>query len=163
MTRDNPLLKKLFELTEPVVADHGYELVDIEFRREQTGWIMRVFIDQPSGISFADCERVSRELSAVLDVADVIAQTYRLEVSSPGVDRPLRTAAHFRSQIGSIARIVLGQGIDGRRNFKGQVVAVEPDTVVVDVDGTTYKLPVGDIDSAKLVPDWDSVLRERDQ
>lgn len=160
MSQPLEITTKLLDICEPVVTGAGYELVDIVFRREQHGWILRVFIDGVGGISFADCARVSRELSPVLEVADPVPQAYSLEVSSPGVDRPLRTPDHFRASIGSIAKVVLGQGLDGRRNFKGEVVAVEPDTVVLDVDGQQFRLPVSDIDSARIVPNWDQVLKQ---
>ncbi len=99
-------------------------------------------------------------MSAVLDVADPLPEAYGLEVSSPGISRPLRTPEHFQAQIGSVAKVVLAHGLDGRCNFKGELVAVEPDAVVVDVDGTQFHLPFADIDSAKLVPNWDEVLKQ---
>ncbi len=160
MPQQQEITTKLLDICEPVVAGAGYELVDIVFRREQHGWILRVFIDGVGGISFADCTRVSRELGPVLDVADPIPQAYSLEVSSPGVNRPLRTQDHFHESIGSIAKVVLGHGLDGRRNFKGEVVAVEPETVVMDIDGQQFRLPVSDIDSARIVPNWDKVLKQ---
>lgn len=150
--------KQLIEIVEPVVTAAGYELVDLQYRREQNGWVLRVFIDAPGGISFDDCERVSRELGPVLDVRDPVPQAYNLEVSSPGVARPLRTPEHFRRYAGQTAKVTLGAGINGRRNFKGTLVEVEGDDhVVIDVDGESYKLPVGDIRSASLVPDWNAV------
>ncbi len=155
----NPIVSKLLEIIDPVLSDSGYELVDLEYRREQHGWVLRVFVDHPQGINFDDCERITRELGPVLDVEDPIPQAYNLEVSSPGIARPLRTPAHFRQQIGQVAKVALGNGLDGRRNFTGELVAVESDTVVINVDGKEFRLPIGDIDSAKLVPDWNSVLR----
>jgi len=160
MAHRNSTNTKLLAICEPVVAGAGYELVDVEYLRDQSGWVLRVYIDGPGGVGFDDCEAVSRELGAVLDVEDPIAQAYRLEVSSPGISRPLRTPDHFRAQIGSVAKIVLATALDGRRNFKGQVVAVEPDVIVVDVDGKTFRIPFADIDSAKLVPNWDEVLKQ---
>jgi ribosome maturation factor RimP len=160
MSHQQETTAKLLDICEPVVTGAGYELVDIVFRREQHGWVLRVFIDGVGGISFADCERVSRELSPVLDVADPVPQAYNLEVSSPGVDRPLRTPEHFRNSIGSVAKVVLARGLDGRRNFKGELVAVEPETVVIDVDGQRFELPLSDIDSARIVPNWDEVLKQ---
>lgn len=126
-----------------------------------------------SEISFDDCERLSRELGAVLDVEDPIGHAYHLEVSSPGVDRPLRKLSHFRRFLGHEARIRLLHGVEGRRNFKGTLVAVSPDpaapeaagqdraTITVDVDGKDYELPYGAIESARLVPDWDAIMGTR--
>jgi ribosome maturation factor RimP len=131
---------------------------------------------QGARISFADCERISRELSAVLDVEDPIAHAYSLEVSSPGLDRPLRTVAHFERFIGEVVKVTLAGGIGGRRNFKGTLVAVsgaagttsEHDQttseqagqvmMTINVDGTEYRLPFNDIESARLVPDWDALF-----
>ncbi len=160
MSDKREITAKLLDICEPVITGAGYELVDIVYRREQHGWVMRVFIDGVGGIDCEDCERVSRELSPVLDVADPVSQAYSLEVSSPGVDRPLRTPEHFRNSIGSVAKVVLGQGLDGRRNFKGELVAVEPETVVIDVEGQQFRLPVSDIDSARIIPNWDEMLKQ---
>src|SRR5204862_857613 len=133
------------------------------------GWILRAYIDRAGEeaegtVDLNDCERISRELSAVLDVEDPISQAYSLEVSSPGVDRPLRTADHFRRHIGDEAKIqmaipvVTDTGAE-RRNFKGPILAVDGDLVVVQIDGKhEFRLKLADIDSARLVPDWDQVM-----
>lgn len=166
---------ELFEIAGPVCGQAGYELVDIRYLREQSGWVVRAFIDHPEGISFSDCERISRELSAVLDVEDPIPQAYNLEVSSPGVDRPLRTAEHFRRFMGHTAKVVLSRARDGRKRFKGRIAEVAPAeaperdgdaaeenaTVTIEVeDGQRFALPLADMASAKLVPDWDSLGRK---
>jgi ribosome maturation factor RimP len=173
MENRQKIVNKLVEIVEPVCADAGYELVDVQYTLGPQGWVVRVFIDYPEGndtsssgggISFSDCERVSRELSAVLDVEDPIPQAYTLEVSSPGVARPLRTAEHFRRYIGQDARVTLSQGVDGRRKFHGTLVAVQPGQqpnefiVAMEVDGKTYQLPVADVASANLVPNWDALI-----
>jgi ribosome maturation factor RimP len=183
MSKPTEIKDKLLELSAPVCAGSGYELVDLAFTREQDGWVLRVFIDnaaaEEGGISFADCEHVSRELSTVLDVEDPITQAYRLEVSSPGLDRPLRTAEHFRRQIGEVVKARLHIGVDGRRNFRGTIQSVEPAereptaseadddraaVITLDVDGQPWKLPVADLESARLVPDWDRLFtRSRKQ
>ena len=171
----NPLQQRLIAIVEPVCQAAGYELVDLRFTLEQGGWTLRVAIDRPLDPSVApedvptdrvdllDCENVSRELSAVLDVEDPIPQAFQLEVSSPGIDRPLRTAEHFRYFAGSEAKIQLYMPLalasGERRNFKGMLRGVDGDRVVIDCDGTEFQLPIDDIDHAKLVPDWDAVLR----
>lgn len=172
---------ELFEIAEPVCEDAGYELVDLRYLREQSGWVVRAFIDHPDGITFTDCEQVSRELSAVLDVEDPIPNAYNLEVSSPGVDRPLRKASHFRRFIGETARVVLAEAREGRKRFKGIITAVTPEgedtagegaaegeprraaaeqAVVLRVDGQEFSLPIAEIATAKLVPDWDALSRK---
>src|SRR5215470_11015447 len=134
----------------PPIEGAGYELVDLIWVREPAGWVLRILIDAPGGIGHADCERVSRELSAVLDVNDVIPHAYTLEVSSPGLNRPLRTADHFRRFVGQKARVRLHQGLSGRRNFAGTIVSADAEHVTLDVDGTPFTLPVADVDRANL-------------
>lgn len=150
------LADKIRNVVAPPTEAAGYELVDVEWKRERVGWVCRILIDRigdgPGGVGHHDCERVSRELSAVLDVADVIPQAYSLEVSSPGLDRPLRTAEHFRRFIGHGARVRLRDGLEGRRNFAGTILAVADsnDKVVLEVDGREYVLPLADLDRANL-------------
>lgn len=173
----NPLQNRLISIIEPVVVATGLELVDVRFVLEQGGWVLRVQIDMPVAgitdinevpterVSLTDCEAMSRQLSAVLDVEDPIAQAYQLEVSSPGIDRPLRTAAHYRHFLGSDAKIQLGVPLalpaGERRNFKGTLKTVSDDgaIVAIDCDGQTFELALANIDHAKLVPDWDAVMR----
>lgn len=173
----NPLQTRLISIVEPVLQAAGFELVDLRFLLEQGGWVLRVQIDVPvdqvtdltqvpsERVSLLDCEDMSRELSAVLDVDDPITQAYHLEISSPGIDRPLRTAAHFAHFAGSEAKIQLAVPLQlpggERRNFKGVLKGVvgEPaDKVAIECDGTVFELPLADIDHAKLVPDWDAVM-----
>ena len=171
----NPQQDKLISIVEPVCIAAGYELVDLRFLLDQGGWVLRVCIDLPidpnvdpsevpaDRVDLNDCENLSRELSAVLDVDDPIPQAYSLEVGSPGIDRPLRTAAHFTYFAGSEAKIQLHVGIPTeqgaeRKNFRGILRGVEGDAVQIDVDGKRFSLPIVDIDHAKLVPDWDAVM-----
>jgi len=170
---------KLFEIIEPVAIDGGFEVVDLALVREHGGWILRVYLDRldhSEQVQIEDCARFSRELSAILDVDDPIPCAYNLEVSSPGVERPLRTITHFRTYIGEVAKIRLGAGLDGRRKFTGKIVGVgsgQPaansladssrmaQIVRIEVDGTIYALPHADIVSAQIVPDWDKLLAVR--
>jgi ribosome maturation factor RimP len=172
----NPLHARLISIIEPVCHAAGFELVDLRFVLEQGGWVLRVCVDLPidpnvppsevpsDRVDLLDCENLSRELSAVLDVEDPIPQAYSLEVGSPGIDRPLRTAEHFAYFAGSEAKIQLAiplqtEGGSERRNFRGILRGAEDDTVSIEVDGQLFKLPIGDIDQAKLVPDWDAVMK----
>jgi ribosome maturation factor RimP len=171
----NPQQTKLIQIIEPVLAQSGFELVDVRLIVEQGGWVLRVQVDRPlegvtdltevpsDRVDLTDCTNISRELSAVLDVEDPIPQAYHLEVSSPGIDRPLRTASHFAHFKGSEAKIQLGVPMQTptgeRRNFKGVLTGVVDDKVSIDCDGQIFELEIDDIDSAKLVPDWDAVMR----
>jgi ribosome maturation factor RimP len=157
MTRDVP--DKIHALVAPAVEAAGYELVDAQWKHELVGWIVRLLIDKPAGVSHEDCERVSREVSVLLDVHDVVPHAYHLEVSSPGLDRPLRTEAHFRKFIGQRARVKLHQGVAGRRNFTGTIVKVDPGQVTLEVDGKENVLPLADLDKANLIPVFDMKAR----
>lgn len=171
----NPLQQRLISIVEPVLESAGYELVDLRFLLDQGGWVLRVCVDLPIAddtdvtevpadrVDLSDCENLSRELSAVLDVDDPIPQAYSLEVSSPGIDRPLRTAKHFARFVGSDAKIQMAVGLvtasGERRNFRGILRGVDGDKVAIEVDGQLFQLPLDDIEQAKLVPDWDAVMR----
>jgi ribosome maturation factor RimP len=143
---------KLSQLIEPVVAGQGYELVDVEWKNE-SGWILRVFIDKPaSGVSLDDCAAVSRELSAVLDVEDAIGPAYSLEVSSPGLNRPLKKESDFARFIGKKAKIRTRHPVgEARRNFSGTLVAVAEGKVKIDVGDQVCEVPVADVEKANLV------------
>jgi ribosome maturation factor RimP len=177
MSHIDPIRQRVIDIASPVCAAAGYELVDVRFKSEQGGWTLRVFIDiapeEGSTVDLAavpedlvdlnDCEEISRELSAVLDVEDPVPHAYSLEVSSPGIDRPLRTPAHFRRYVGADIRVAMGVPLGERRNFKGRLSGVEGDdhsaVAIIDVDGQPFRLPVADIDTARIVPDWDAVLK----
>ena len=173
-----PQIQRLFAIVEPVVESAGFEVVDMRLVLEQGGWVLRVQVDRPlddsvpaselrpDTIDLADCENLSRELSAVLDVEDPIPQAYSLEVSSPGIDRPLRTEQHFRYFVESEAKIQLSHGIPTdaaeaglRKNFRGILKGAADGKVSIEVDGQRFELPIDDIDHAKLVPDWDAVMK----
>jgi len=154
-------LKDLWLLTEPYVRDAGFDLIEVVSGREASGWVVRLFIDAPVGaevtVSHEDCARVSRDVSAALDVADSIPHAYQLEVSSPGLDRPLRREGDFARFVGESARIKLSDegGVDGRRNFSGKIRSAKDGRVEIECDGRSYQLPIDGIAKANLVPDWE--------
>jgi ribosome maturation factor RimP len=164
-TRES-ITERLLEIIEPVCASAGYELVDVQYTQSPAGWVVRVFIDHLPGtapgdgaISFTDCERMSRELSAVLDVEDPIPHAYNLEVSSPGLARPLRTAAHFERFAGEVVKVTTSRPLAGRRNFKGTLRGVAGEaTIEMLVDGVLTQIPLADVASASVVPDWDALM-----
>jgi ribosome maturation factor RimP len=169
----------LWRLCEPPIQGAGLDLVELQWTREPEGWVLRVFIDRPEGpklpggdaegaavfdpmyVSHDDCERVSRDLSATLDVVDCIHHTYRLEVSSPGIDRPLRRERDFKRFSGSKARIRTSDPVEGRRNFSGVLAGAQDGQVQIDCDGRSYQLPIDVIVRANLVPDWDAEFHRR--
>lgn len=153
---------RLEMLLAPIVEDLGYEYVGIEYASNPKNRVLRIYIDRPeTGINLDDCESVSREVSAMLDVEEPIPGQYTLEVSSPGVERPLFTAEHFRQHVGEVARVQLDVPLDGRRKFKGTIVAVEHDEVCLEVDGQQWNLPLASVGKARLAPDLDALFAER--
>ena len=142
----------LEKLLAPVVDGLGYELLGIlRLAQARRGVLLRLYIDSEFGITVDDCARVSHHVSGVLDVEDVIRGEYTLEVSSPGLDRPLFTLAHFQRFIGAQVKIRLYRAEHNRRNFSGVLRAVDNDTVLIDDNGTEFRLPYGRIERANLV------------
>jgi ribosome maturation factor RimP len=144
---------RLFGLLEPVLAGLGYELIEVEFSPASSRALVRLYIDRADGspVALDDCERASQAVGKVLDTQDPIEREYQLEVSSPGFDRPLRTAAHFARFVGSEARIELAQPIEGRRRFRGKLGPAEDGEVMIEVDQREWKLPLAGISKARLV------------
>ncbi|TAN49451.1 MAG: ribosome maturation factor RimP [Methylococcaceae bacterium] len=149
--------ERLYMLIEPVVVGMGYEAVGIEF--DQHRRILRVYIDHPDGITVHDCSDVSYQVSGVLDVEEPISGHYNLEVSSPGLDRPLFKLEHFVQFVGSEVRVHLRQAIDGRRNFKGLLLSSDGGQVTINVDGESYTIPYDSIETARLVPDFKAAAK----
>lgn len=141
-------------LVSPVEA-LGFELVGVEFVRAGKHSILRVYIDKETGIDVDDCADVSHQVSAVLDVEDPITTEYNLEVSSPGMDRPLFKVAHYESIVGETVSVKLRMPIDGRRNFKGTLLACENGLISVKVDNDTFELAIENIEKGNLVPNFD--------
>jgi ribosome maturation factor RimP len=155
-------VQDIWLLAEPYVRDAGFDLIEVQYGREPSGWAVRLFIDSPAvadagatAVGLDNCERVSRDVSAALDVADLIPHAYQLEVSSPGLDRPLRRERDFARFVGESARIRLIDGVEGRRNFLGTLRAASDGRVEIACDGRSYDLPIDDIQKANLVPDWE--------
>lgn len=143
---------ELKELLEPTVGRLGYELVDLEVRLGGKNGVVRVFIDGPEGIGLDDCERASRAVSALLDVEDPIPGHYNLEVSSPGLDRKLTKVEHFQRFEGEMLKVRMRFPIEGRRRFRGKLVASNAESILVEADGEVHTLPIATIDTARLVP-----------
>ena len=145
-------MRDLTQLFEPVVESMGYELVGVEFNAGGGHGTLRVYIDREQGVSLDDCAAISHQLSGILDVEEPIQQAYDLEISSPGIDRPLFKLADFERFIGSIAKIKLAVGLEGRKNFKGRLQAVaDARLITIEVDGEQFDLPYADIARANLV------------
>lgn len=149
------LQERLQQMLEPVVESLGYELVLLEYSPSPKNALLRLYIDGAAGIGLDDCERVSKEVSGVLDVEDPIRSAYRLEVSSPGLDRPLVKPAHFERFAGQRARVQLLAPLNGRRRFAGAIRGVAGGVLTLDTEEGIAEIPLSEIDRARLVPDYD--------
>jgi ribosome maturation factor RimP len=160
--------ERLIELLEPVVRGLGYELWDLEYAARRGNGFLRLYIDTgvgfehsaaveneaDQGIDLEDCALVSRAVSLVLDERDPIPVEYTLEVSSPGMDRVLRTAAHFTRFIGERAQVEMTLPVNGRRKFLGKLLALNADELSLEQDGVAVQLPFSGINKARLAPDF---------
>lgn len=151
-------LEQLRAIAERVAASRGLEIWDIQSRRETSGHVIRVFIDRPGpaatpeeSVSIEDCEQVNRELSTILDVEDPLPFTYTLEVSSPGLDRPLRGAADYERFAGRLAKVVVSAPVDNQKAFEGRLRGVDGDAVLLEAaNGRMHRLPLGLITRGRL-------------
>jgi len=144
---------QLDELLKPVVESLGCELWGLDYHAQGKQSMLRVYIEKaPDGVLVEDCERVSRQISSVLDVEDPITGEYTLEVSSPGMDRPLFRLEQYQAYVGEQATIRLRVAFDGRRKFSGILKGIEGDEIVLEVDNEEYLLPFELIDKANIVP-----------
>jgi len=144
------LRERLIALIEPVLVRLGYELVELEYAAGRSQAVVRIFIDKPDGITVEDCERVSREVAALLDVDDPIPTAYTLEVSSPGFDRVLRTPAHFERFVGSRVFVELKVPRAGRKRYTGTLQAVNATGIELEVDKQKVEIPFDEIGKARL-------------
>jgi len=145
----------IWSLIEPVVEGMGYEVVDIDYRPHPTDGLLRIYIDGPNGIVLDDCTTVSHQISSVLDVEDPIPGQFNLEISSPGMDRPLRKVADFERFAGSTVKIKLTvPTLEGQRNFTGKLKGIENEEVILEMDGETHYLALSSIDKARIVPQF---------
>ena len=147
------LRARLLALIEPLVAQLGYELVEVELAGGQSRATVRLFIDRPGGVGLDDCERVSREVSALLDVEDPIPTAYTLEVSSPGFDRLLRTPEHYSRFVGSRVQVELKTPRDGRRRYTGTLMSADGAGITLSVDRMVVSMSFGEIGKARLAPE----------
>lgn len=151
-------LQKLNELLQPLVEDLGFEFIGLEYNPNPKHSVLRIYIDHENGVGIQDCETVSRETAALLDVKDPIRSHYNLEVSSPGLDRPLFTPAHYSEFTGYEVQINLYAPQDGRRKFAGPILSAGESSVNIEQDGSEVTLEYDNIAKAKLIPDYEKIL-----
>lgn len=150
MSRNPDSLNRLLA---PAVESLGYELVGVEYQGGGKSGLLRIYVDKPGGITLDDCQKVSHQVSGLLDVEDPIRGKYTLEVSSPGLDRPLFNAADFARFAGRQVKVRLLMAMDGRKNFIGELKGLRDGQVLISQDGKEIVFPVEQIDKARLVPD----------
>jgi ribosome maturation factor RimP len=164
-----PIADRARRVLDPVVTRDGFELVDVEWAREGHSWVLRVYVDRPGGVTIDHCQELSRTIEPILDVEDFIEPAYSLEVSSPGVDRPLRKPEHFERFAGQRAHVKTygpieesapGQG--PRKNWTGTLRGFVDGNVELDVDGTLHRIPLAKIAKANLEYDFDADLRRKE-
>jgi ribosome maturation factor RimP len=145
------ILLRVETILGPLLDAEGFSLVDVEYKRERGDWVLRVFIDKEGGVTLDDCARVSREFGQLLDVEDIIPTSYQLEVSSPGLDRPLKKEEDFVKYSGRKVRIKTKEQVSGRRNFKGALLGCTEGKVMVKVEGSgVFAIPLSAILKANL-------------
>lgn len=153
-------IKKLWAMVEPVVKYQGLELVEVEFQREPRGWVLRLYIDrEEGGVSLEDCASVSREVSDLLDAKDPIAHPYRLEVSSPGPQRPLRKPEDFQKWCGHMVKVKSWGA--GHKVIQGIVLGLKDEVLEIETSVGIQKIPLPDIARARLVDSWKAARSDK--
>lgn len=151
--------EKLIELLEPEVELLGFELTELEVNLSHGRGFLRLFIDRPEGITLDDCERVSHQVSALLDVEDPIAGGYNLEVSSPGADRKLVKPEHFDRFAGSMIKAQFHRLVDGRRRIRGQLIGRDGGIINIRAGSETFSVDLDNVEVVRLVPDWNEYVQ----
>lgn len=146
--------KAVYQLCQPVAESYGLELVQVQYRREDHGWVLRILVDRPGGVSVDECGTLSREVSDLLDVEDIIDNSYHLEVSSPGLDRPLTKPEDFERFAGREIILKTSSPVEDRRNFKGTLEGIHDEVVMLQVEGKKYEINWSLVLKANLVPDF---------
>ena len=154
---------KLTAIMQPLVEDLGYEFVGLEYSSNPKNPVLVLYIDKPGGIAVEDCEVTSREVASLLDVEDPIPGHYVLEVSSPGLDRPLFSLQQFEQFKGELAQITLFAPLAGRRKFKGRILGIQEGNVNIEQDGVEVTLEHGNIAKARLEPDYTSIFAGKER
>lgn len=144
------IVEMVEELITPCVMESGLELVDVEFVREGGSWYLRIFIDKPGGINIEDCGQLSQKIDRLLDEKDPITQSYHLDVSSPGIERPLKKISDYKRFAGELAVVTMFVPFDGKKKITGRIAAVRDDDIVLESDGKELTIPFRQVSSARL-------------
>jgi ribosome maturation factor RimP len=163
---EQPIAQRVATLLEPLVAREGFELCEVEWQREGQGWVLRLFVDRPGGVNVDHCQELSRTVETVLDVEELIEPAYSLEVSSPGVERPLRKPEHFQRFAGQQVVVKAFGPVDAghgpRKSWTGLLKGFEQGAVLVEVEGKLHRIPHGKIAKAHVAWDFEADLRRKE-
>jgi ribosome maturation factor RimP len=164
-----PVAERARRVLDPILVREGFELVEVEWAREGPAWVLRVYVDRPGGVTIDHCQELSGTIETVRDVEDFIEPAYNLEVSSPGVNRPLRKPEHFTAWAGQRAHVRTFAPVEGsapdqapRKNWTGVLRGFEDGAVLIEVDGTVHRVPHAKIAKANLEYDFDADLRRKE-
>lgn len=154
---DTALIRnQVFDIACPVVEDIGFELIDVEYLTMNGRWVLRLYVDKEGGVTIDDCVSVSRELGDLLDVKDVISHEYVLEVSSPGLNRPLKREKDFIKFTGKKIKCRMTDPVDGQKNFSGLLKGIKEGRILLKIESGMVELPLDGIEKANLVYEFDN-------
>jgi ribosome maturation factor RimP len=154
-TKTHVVTKRVADLLEPILDEMGFELVDVEYLSSYGKWVLRLYIDKETGVTIDDCVSVSREIGDLIDVKEMVTHEYTLEVSSPGIDRPLRKEKDFVGAVGKKVKVRMIKPMNGRRSFTGYLKDFENGTLYVEMEEEPVALPWAEVDKANLVYEFD--------
>jgi ribosome maturation factor RimP len=144
------VIERVHRLVIPVLLSEGFDLVEVEYRREARGWVLRLYVDKEGGITLDDCAQISREIGRNLDVEDFITTPYILEVSSPGLTRSLKTEKDFMKYRDCLVKVRTNQPVENRRQFTGRLRGVAEEGIQIEADGKVFLVPLSFIAKANL-------------
>ncbi len=151
----HPVTQEVMALIEPVLQEMQVELVDVEYVTQQGRWVLRVYIDREGGVTLDDCAQVSREIGDLIDVSEIIRNEYVLEVSSPGLNRPLRRERDFAWAVGKKIKVKVRQALEGRKNFTGRLEAFKDGMLFLSMDTGQAVIPLADVEKANRIYEFD--------
>ena len=157
---DKEIVDRVRAIAEPIVSDEGMELIDVEYRRESKGWVLRLYLDKEGGVTLDDCTQISQEVGRSLDVEDFIQIPYTLEVSSPGLSRSLKTERDFMKHRHSLIKVKTLDPVQNRRQFKGRLVGVSENRIEMEVEGGIFQIPLSNVVKANLEVEPDLLRKE---
>ena len=155
------IVDRVSVIADPILSNERMELVEIEYRRESKGWVLRLYIDKEGGVTLDDCTRISQEVGRSLDVEDFISTPYTLEVSSPGLARPLKKEKDFMKYRNHMIKVKTIDPIENRRQFKGKLLGITENRIEIAMDGGVFQILLSNVAKANLEIDWD-MLRKGD-